>query len=123
MNGLIKKYLIHYTMLQFYARHEMTVDKVHEIISFKQSKCLGKYICSNTQKRNKAKNKFEKDFFKIVNKRFFGKKLENVRNRLKKEIIKNCENDKIIKQQTKITCNGIHVSYTVYSGYTFKQMK
>ena len=31
-----KNYLIHYRMLNFYIRHGMIVDKVHEIISFKQ---------------------------------------------------------------------------------------
>ena len=40
----------------------MVVEKIHEIISFKQRKCLEKYINFNTQKRNKAKNDFEKDF-------------------------------------------------------------
>ena len=39
-----KKYLIHYRMLKFYVRHGMKVDKVHEIISFKQSKWLEKNI-------------------------------------------------------------------------------
>ena len=32
-----KKYLIHYRMLKFYAGHCMVIDKVHEVISFKQS--------------------------------------------------------------------------------------
>ena len=32
------KYLIHYRMLKFYVRHGMVVEKIHEIISFKQSK-------------------------------------------------------------------------------------
>ena len=32
-----KKYLIQYRMLNFYIRHGMIVDKVHEIISYKQS--------------------------------------------------------------------------------------
>ena len=59
-----KNYLIHYRMLKFYVRHGMTVDKVHTVISFKQSKCLEKYISFNTQKGNKAKNEFEKDFYK-----------------------------------------------------------
>ena len=36
-------YLVHYRMLKFYIRHGMIVDKVHEIISFKQSKWLEKY--------------------------------------------------------------------------------
>ena len=58
-----KKYLIHYRMLKFNVRHGMVIEKIHEIISFKQSKCLENYISFNTQKRNKAKNDFEKDFF------------------------------------------------------------
>ena len=47
--------------------------------------------------------------------------LENIRNRLKTEFIKNYENDNIIKQQSKLTFNGIHKSYTNYRSYTFKQ--
>ena len=35
-----KKYLIHYRMLKFYVRHGLVVEKVHEIISSKQSKWL-----------------------------------------------------------------------------------
>ena len=38
-----KNYLIHYRMLKFYVRHGMVVEKIHEIISFKQSKWLEKY--------------------------------------------------------------------------------
>ena len=59
-----KNYLIHYTMSKFYVRHGMVVGKVHEIISFKQSKWLEKYINLNTQKRNQAVNDFETDFYK-----------------------------------------------------------
>ena len=33
-----KNYLVHYRMLKFYIRHGMVVDKVHTIISFKQSR-------------------------------------------------------------------------------------
>ena len=47
-------------MLKFYVRHGMVVDKVHEIIFFKQSKWLEKYITFNTQKKNQAVNNFEK---------------------------------------------------------------
>ena len=57
-----KNYLFHYRMLKFYVRHGMVVDKIHEIVSFKQSNWLEKYINFNTQKRNKTKNDFEKDF-------------------------------------------------------------
>ena len=83
-----KNYLIHYRMLKFYVRHGMVVDKVHEIISFKQSEWLEKNINFNTQKRNQAVNDFEKDFSKLLNKVFYGKTMENVRNRIKLEFIK-----------------------------------
>ena len=82
-----KNYLIPYRMLKFYLRHGMIVDEVHNIISFRQSRWLEKYINFNTQKRNKAKNDFEKDFYKLLNNAFYGKTMENVRNRLKIKFI------------------------------------
>ena len=68
-----KTYLVHYTMLKFYVRHGMEVEKVHSVISFEQSKWLEKCISFNTQKRNKAKNDFENDFYKLLNNAFYGK--------------------------------------------------
>ena len=116
-----KKYLIHYRMLKFYIRHGMIVEKIHEIISFKQSKWLEGYISFNTQKRNKAKNDFEKDFFKLLVNAAFGKFLENVRNRLGLELFKKDDMKKIIKQQSKLTFNGIQKSYENYDSYTIKK--
>ena len=116
-----KKYLIHYRMLKFYVRHGMVVEKIHEIISFKQSKWLESYISFNTQKRNKAKNDFEKDFFRLLVNAAFGKFLENVRNRLDLELIKKDNIKKIINQQSKLTFNGIQRSYENYDSYTFKK--
>ena len=69
-------------MLKFYVRHGMIFEKIHEIISFKQSRWLEKYINFNTQKRTRAKNDFEKDFFKLLVNAAFGKILEKVGNRL-----------------------------------------
>ena len=37
-----KNYLVHYRMLKFKGKHGMVVEKVHEVISFKQSKWLKK---------------------------------------------------------------------------------
>ena len=73
-------------MLIFYVRHGMIVAKIHEIISFKQSRWLEKYISFNTQKRNRAKTDFQKDFHKILVDAAFGKMMENVRNRLRLEL-------------------------------------
>ena len=116
-----KNYLVHYRMLKFYIRHGMIIDKVHDIISFKQSRWLEKYISFNTQKRNKAKNEFEKDFYKLFNNAFYGKTMENVRNRLKIKFIKKDDYREIIKHQSKMIFNGIHKSYENCDSYTFKQ--
>ena len=116
-----KKYLIHYRMLKFYVRHGTIVVKIHEIISFKQSKWLESYVSFNTQKRNKAKNDFEKDFFKLLVNASFGKFLENIRNRLELELIKKDNIKKIFNRQSKLTFNGIQKSYENYDIYRFKQ--
>ena len=47
--------------------------------------------------------------------------MENVRNRLKITFIKKDDHREIIKQQSKLTFNGIHKSYDNCDSYTFKQ--
>ena len=116
-----KNYLVDYRMLKFYIIHGMIVERVHNIISFRQSRWLEKYINFNTQKRNQAVNVFEKDFYKLLNNAFYGKTMENVRNRLKIKFIKKDDYREIIKQQSKLTFNGIHKSYENCDSYTFKQ--
>ena len=118
-----KNYLIYYRMLKFYVKHGMVVDKVHEIISFKQNKWSEKYITFNTQKRNQAINDFEKDFYKLHNNVFNGKTIENVRNRWKLKFNKKDDTDKVIKQQSKLTFIGFHKSYENCASYTFEKMK
>ena len=78
-----KVYLILYRMLKFYVRYGMIVDEIHEILSFEQSKWLKKYVSFNTQKRNKVKIDFEKDFYKLLDTAFYEKTMENARNRLR----------------------------------------
>ena len=98
-------------MLKFYVRHGMIVDKFHEIISPKQSKWYEKYIGFNTQKEKKAKHDFERDFNKVINNAFYGKTMENVRNRSRSEFVKKYGPKTIIKQQSQLTSDGIHNSY------------
>ena len=58
----------------------MKLSKVHNVVSFKQSDFMRKYIDKNTQMRTKATNDFEKDYYKLMNNSVFGKTMENVRN-------------------------------------------
>ena len=66
-----------------------------------------KYIIFNTQKPNQAANAFDKDFYKLLNYAFYGKTMEILRNRLSEESIRKNDTEKIVKQQSKSTFNGV----------------
>ena len=108
-------------MLKIYVRHGMVVEKIHAIISFKQSKWLEEHTDYNTQKRNLSKISFEKDLYKILNNSFYGKTKEIVRERIGIEIFKKDDFKNVIRQQSKLMFNGIHKSYEKCDSYTFKQ--
>ena len=58
-----KNNLIRSRMLKFFVGIGMVVEKIHELVSFKQNKWLEKYITFIELKRSKSRNEFEKDFY------------------------------------------------------------
>ncbi|GBC38338.1 uncharacterized protein LOC107456431 [Rhizophagus irregularis DAOM 181602=DAOM 197198] len=91
--GPRKDYVIHYLELQYYVKLGMVVDEVTEILSFDQTNWLAPYIAFNTEKRQGARNAFEKDFFKLMNNSVYGKTMENVRKYQDVKLMK-CNNER-----------------------------
>jgi hypothetical protein len=94
------EYVVHYRNLQYYISQGMVLEHIYEAIKFNQSPWMKPYIEYNTALRAKAKNDFEKDFFKLMNNSVFGKTMENLRKRQRVSIVQPITNPKKYKKLT-----------------------
>ncbi|CAG8781133.1 6363_t:CDS:2, partial [Dentiscutata erythropus] len=74
--------------LQQCIKEEYVLEKVYRILGFEQSPWVELYIAMNTQRRAKAKNIFEKDFWKLMNNSVFGKTMEDIRKQVNIDLVR-----------------------------------
>ena len=98
----------------------MIISKVHRIVSFDQLPWLEKYIDYYTKERAQADSDFKNDYHKNLICSFFGRTMEDVRNRVKVEFVKNRDEKKFLRYQSHLDFDGIHKRYQDYDSYTFK---
>ena len=82
-----KNYVVHYRNLKFYLEQGLKLVKINKVISFTQKPWMKEYIDFNTTKRASTSVDFEKDMYKLMNNAVFGKTMENVRNRIRFELV------------------------------------
>lgn len=127
------KYVVNYRYLQLVLKLGLELKAVHRVLEFEQKDFLKSYIQLNTNlrtKATKAKNDFEKDFFKLMNNSVFGKTMENVRCRINFRLISTEEESLRVKNLKRFTLFsenlvGVHIQKTkiglnkpVYLGQT-----
>ena len=73
------EYVIQIRNLNQASNHGLVLEKVYKGIKFNQNAWLKPYIDMNTKLRKKAKNNFDKSFFKLMNNTVVGKTIKNMR--------------------------------------------
>ena len=109
------EYVILIRNLKQALNHELILKKGHRMIKFNQKNWLKPHIDMNTELRQKAKNNFEEDFFKLMNNAVFGKTMENLRkHRNIKLVLTERRKNYLVLEPTYHTAKNFHKKFISY---------
>ena len=104
-------YVVHYRNLLLYLPLGMKLTKIHRVLKFTHSDWMKKYIDFNTEKRMKAANDFEKDFFKLMMNSVYRKTMENLRKRINVGLVNKAEDF------LKYTSRPTYITHKIFGKY------
>ena len=91
-----KRYVVSGDNVSYYLSKGLVLEKIHKVLRYRQAAWLRPYIELNTILRTKAKNEFEKDFFKLMNNAVYGHVLDE---RVNHDIVLSSERDEVDRQK------------------------
>ena len=106
-------YIVYYKTLKFYETMGIKIKKIHRTISFDEEAWLKEYIDNNTENRKRATCDFEKDIWKLLNNSFYGKTVENQRNRMSVKFSNEEKETKRLISKTNFTSCKIFDDYVL----------
>ena len=108
-----KNYILHGQALKLYLQLGLKLTKVHKVLQFEQSDWLQQYISFNIKLRKDAKNnKFESNQSKLMNNSVYGKTMENLRKRMRVDLVKSTETTRI----NKLTSSALYIEHRIFPG-------
>ena len=107
-----ERYIIHPRNLKLYQSLGMQVTKIHRGLKFRQEAWMAPYIQLNANLRAKATSEFEKDFFKLMNNSVYGKTTENLRKRIRVDLVRASENDRM----RRLVADPAYLSHKIFNG-------
>ena len=103
------EYVGHIRNILKYAELGCKITKVHKALAFSEAPWIAPCVERNIEQRKKAKNSFERDFWKLANNSVFGKTCENVMNRLDVRLV----NER--KKALKLVVKPNYKQFTIYN--------
>ena len=85
-----KRCIVHLVALKQALKYGLKLKTIYRVIVFKEN-WVESYTLMYNDYRKKAKNEFEKDFFKLMNNSIFGKAMENIRKHKDIKLVNNID--------------------------------